>query len=282
MAIRNVDPSVVLIGERRAWTRDLYHGFLLLSIPASIGVIIVAVLVINTAFALLYLWFGGVANAEPGSFLDAFSFSMQTLGTIGYGAMYPESPAAKIISDAEAVASLVVTAIATGLLFTRFARPQATLRFTPNVVIATMDGKPTLMFRVGNDRGNLIVEAQARLVMARTITTAEGEKFFRMTDLLLVRDRSINFTRAWTLMHIVDESSPLYGMNAASMEADEVEISASVVGIDDISLQQVHARMLWSGENIKFGYRLADLLRTLADGRIEADVRRFDMVVPED
>lgn len=278
LALAPVEPGFKMVGNRRAPLRDLYHSFLLLSLPAAVVVVALGLLVINTGFALLYLWVGGVANAAPGSFLDAFSFSMQTLCTIGYGAMYPQSDAAKIVSDIEGLSGLMATALATGLLFTRFARPRGALRFTSRVVITSLDGVPTLMFRVGNDRGNLIAEAQARLVMTRTEIFPDGKPFYRQLDLPLVRDRSIHFNRSWTLMHPITPASPLHGLDAARLVADEVEITCAITGVDDISSQHIHARKTWTDQEILFGHRLVDLLRILPDGTVEADVRRFDQV----
>lgn len=271
----------VLIGAKSAPFRDFYHGFLQLSFPAAFIGIVAAVLTINTVFALLYLFFGGIANADPNSFIDAFSFSMQTIATIGYGAMYPQSPAAKVISDMEALSGMMVTALATGLLFTKFSQTRATLSFTRNMVIAQHDGQPTLMFRVGNDRGNLIVEAQARLVLTRTETAANGSIFYRMHDLKLIRDRSISFIRSWNLMHTITPDSPLYGLSAKDLVEQEVEIVCAVVGIDDTSLQPIHARGTWRDSQILFAHRLKDMLAPQPNGKIHVYLNHFDEVEPE-
>lgn len=275
------DPNIVLIGARRSPLADLYHRYLELSLGAAMGSILLAIILVNSLFAILYMVSGGVANAAPGSFLDAFSFSMQTLATVGYGGMYPASDAAKMISDVESLVGMMVTAVATGLVFTRFTQTRPALRFTSKIVVCTMRGVPTLMCRVGNDRGNLVVEARARLVMIRHAPEPDGTPFYEILDLPLVRSDSILFTRSWTLMHRITPDSPLYGMDAARLKAEEVEISASLVGVDETSLQTVHARKTWSDEDILIGYRLADLLRALPDGRLEADTRRFDEVTPE-
>lgn len=282
MARPPVETGVTLVGDDRSPLLDLYHTYLRLGMAQAIGVIVLGLLLINTAFALVYMVTGGIANARPGSFLDAFSFSMQTLATIGYGAMYPDSAAAKIVSNIEAAAGLLTTAVATGLVFTRLTRPATTLRFTSHVVITRHDGQPTLLCRVGNDRGNLVVDATARLVFMRRELDASGAPFYRMIDLQLVRDRSISFTRSWTLMHRVTKDSPLWGATPERLLAEEAEISALVVGTDDTSLLPLHARAQWSDEHIRLNHRMADLLRHLPDGTLEADVRRFDMVEPDD
>ena len=277
-ALRPPPADIVLVGEEPAFFRDLYHRFLLLPFSAALLTIAAALTGINTLFALLYWWLGGIANAEPASFLDAFSFSMQTLATIGYGAMYPKSDAAKIISNVEALTGLIATALSTGLLFTKFSMTRPTIRFTSNIVITPFNGVPTLMFRVGNERGNLIIDAQARLTMTSLTKTAEGGIFYNTVDLPLARDRSITFTRSWTLMHPITPGSPLYGLDAAEREAREIELNASISGTDDISLQLIHGRQKWETAQIREGYRMVDLMRTLPDGRLEADARRFDQV----
>src|SRR5262249_55149008 len=150
--------------------------------------IVAVFLLLNAAFAGLYLLTGGLANARPGSFADAFYFSVQTMGTIGYGAMYPVSPAANILMVAEAVIGLLVTAVGPGLVFTKFSQSNARIVFGHHAAIAPMDGVPTLMFRIGNARGNTIVEATIRVVLIRTERTKEGMLFYRMYDLPLSRE----------------------------------------------------------------------------------------------
>ena len=282
MATPPPESGITLIGGERGRYSDLYHTYLRLPMASALGVILGGLVALNAIFAVIYLIIGGIANARPGSFLDAFSFSMQTLATIGYGAMYPESPAAKIVSNLEAMAGLLATAVATGLVFTRLTRPAATLRFTSNIVITLHDGVPTLICRVGNDRGNRLVDATARLVYMRRERGHGSAPFYRMIDLELVRDRSISFTRSWTLMHRITQSSPLWGLTREKMLQDEAEITALVVGTDDTSLLPLHARMSWDEDHILLNHRLCDLLRHLPDGSLEADVRRFDAVEPDD
>jgi len=134
----------------------------------ALGAIVVAYLALNTVFACAYLATGGVSNAQPGSFFDAFCFSVETMGTIGYGAMYPSSITANVIMIVESVTSLIVTAVATGLVFSKFSRATARVAFSKNAVIGPIDGMPTLSLRVGNERGNYILEGTVRLSVVRT------------------------------------------------------------------------------------------------------------------
>jgi inward rectifier potassium channel len=269
---------VRVIGAPRTPLRDFYHALLQLNWPATMAVIGSFYLGVNTLFAALYFWSGGIEHVEPGSLLDAFYFSVQTMGTIGYGYMYPQTHLANALVVLESTASLVLTALATGLVFAKFSRPTARLVFSERMALSPMNGVPTLSFRVGNQRKNRIVEAQLRLVMTRTERTLEGKDFYRTTDLKLVRDR-LSLTRSWNVLHVVDESSPLRRDTPASLLADGVEFTVSVSGLDDTWMQTIHAQHRYGPEQVAYGYRLADILTE--DGNvISLDLTKFHDVEP--
>src|SRR6187455_2794993 len=150
--VRNEGYSIHVVGAPAPGLRDLYHALLRIPWWAAALVIMGSYLVLNALFAVLYLEVGGVANARPGSAADAFFFSVQTMGTIGYGNMYPQTAAANGLVVAESVAGLMVTALATGLVFVRFSQTRARLLFSSKIAIGLMDGVQTLMLRVGNER----------------------------------------------------------------------------------------------------------------------------------
>ena len=179
----------------------------------------------------------------------------------------------------ESVTGLIMTALATGIVFARFSQSRGMLVFTKYACIAPMDGVPTLQLRVGNDRASTIFEAQVRVVAIRTELTKEGVTIYRMYDLALVRDRSPALARSWTIMHRIVEGSPLYGATPDTCEKEEVELAVSVVGTDDTSLQPVHARKRYLAGDIKWGARPADVLSERPDGVLILDVRRFDEIV---
>ena len=137
-----------------------------------------------------------------------------------------------------------------------------------------MDGQKTLMFRVGNDRDSLIYEATVRVSLVRTEITKEGMTFYRLYDLPLVRDRSQALSRSWTVMHRIDEKSPLFAMDRASMEKDEVELLVTVAGTDDTSLQPVHARHTYYHDEIAWNARHVDILRETSEGMV-LDLTKF-------
>jgi len=246
----------------------------------AVAAITVAYLALNAVFAGLYLLTGGVEHADPDSFFDAFCFSVQTMGTIGYGAMYPVSHAANIVMIGESVTSLIVTALATGLVFAKFSRSTARVAFSQHAVISPMNGVPTLMLRVGNERGNQILEATIRVSLIRTEITKEGTKFYRLYDLHLARERSSAVARSWTIMHTIDADSPLYGASPETVIRDEIELMASLVGTDDTSLQPVHARRRYLDSEIIWGARHADILTEDENANVILDIRKFHDIVP--
>jgi inward rectifier potassium channel len=274
------DYEIRVVGARNTPLRDFYHGLLQGPWWVTIAAISGTFLVANALFALVYLLTGGIAHAEPASFRDAFFFSVQTMGTIGYGAMFPKSLAANVVMVVEAIAGLLLTALATGLVFAKFSRSTARLMFTRYAVIGPMDGKPTLMFRLGNQRGNQIVDARIRVVLFRTETTPEGSKFYRMLDLRLTRERSLSLTRSWNALHVIDRDSPLFGETPASMIEKEIELQVLVVGLDDASMQTVHGGYRYFTHDILWGRRLADVLSEVDGEHLVLDLRKFHDIVP--
>src|SRR5216683_7891866 len=270
-----VSYTIRVVGVRQPGPRDAYHALLRMSWWGVIAVISVVFIVLNALFAALYLALGGVANAHPGSFLDAFFFSVQTMGTIGYGAMFPASRAANTIVVVESIVGLLVTALATGLVFVRFSLTRPRVVFGRYAAIGPMDGTPTLMIRLGNDRSNQIFDAQMRLMLMTTNRSPEGEVSYRTTDLALMRDRLPALARSWTILHRLDERSPLHGQTPESLARVDAEILVAVSGIDDTSLQSVNARWTYEHTRIVWGARLADILSETPEGDLLVDLTRF-------
>ena len=269
-----------VIGDQRALLRDAYHIFLRLSWPASLGLIAVGFFAANLAFAALYYAVGGVEGSD-GTFFDALSFSVQTLATIGYGAMYPKSPAASVIMWFQSIVSLILTALATGLVFSKFARPTTRVAFSRYAVITQHEGERTLIFRAGNRRSNVIVEATIHVVAVFTTTTAEGKLFYKAVDLPMVRDRQVGMTRGWTLMHRIDQDSPLHEVDTHKLEQLELELYIALTGIDDVSMQTVHAIHKYTDDQIRVDHHFEDTLLALDNGEFAVDMTRFDVVVPD-
>jgi inward rectifier potassium channel len=272
--------ATILGAERLPFFRDLYRVFLEASWSAALAGIVVAFVAINVVYGSIYFVAGGIANARDGSFFDTFVFSVQTLATIGYGAMAPSTTTAHLVVVSEAIVGLLVTALSTGLVFAKFSRSPAMVVFTKVAVISPMNGVPTLHIRVGNERGTQLAEAQARLLMIRTEVTAEGVTWYRMIDLPLQRDRSPVMGRSWSVLHVIDEASPLCGYTPERMASEEIELVISIEGVDDSTAQTVHARHRYEDKDVVFGARHKDMVSIDADGKVVLDVRGFHETVP--
>jgi len=269
-----------IVGVPRAGLRDLYHWLLRVPWWGALAAIVGGYLVLNALFALVYLAVGGVAGAAPGSFLDAFFFSVETMGTIGYGSMYPATRAANAVMVSESVVGLVVVALATGLVFVRFSLARARVVFSARVAVGPNDGVPTVTIRLGNERRGRIVDAGFRLTLTRTTRTEEGGVAYRATDLGLVRDRAPALSRSWTVLHRIVPGSPLAGDSPESLAAGDAELTLAVTGTDETSLQPVHAQHTWIHTSIVWGTRLADVLSETPDGNVVLDLRRFHDLAP--
>ncbi len=272
-----------VIGDERPWLRDAYHSFLKMPWALSFLTIAIGFFIVNLGFALVYLYVGGVGGAD-GTFFDALSFSVQTLATIGYGVMHPESHGATTVMIVESMVGIIVTALATGLVFAKFSRPTTRVAFSKYVVITRHEGKRTLIFRVGNRRGNVIVEATLHVVVVVTAVTAEGTTFYRAYDLKLVRDRQVGMTRGWTVMHVIDESSPLFGIDTKEgLAKAELEMYIALTGIDDTTVQQIHTVHYYTDPaHFAIDHHFADTLIPLDNGEFMVDVSKFDVIVPDD
>ena len=272
--------GIVVVGARRTPFSDLYHN--LLRAPWWLDLLALSglFLLLNLFFALAYLEVGGVVGAAPGSLADHFFFSVQTMGTIGYGVMHPLSAGAEALVTTEVIVGVSLVALTSGILFAKFSVPRARMVFAEWATIAPFDGVPTLMFRIGNERASQIIEAMVRVVMVRTEHTAEGVLYYRLRDLRLERERSPALARSWTVMHVIDASSPLHGATPETLARDEVELMLTIIGIDETSAQNVHARHTYGHERIRWGARHADMLSERDDGRLQLDVAQFHQIVP--
>jgi len=268
------------LGAARRPLQDAYHFLLTSSWWVLFALILASYLGVNAIFALLYAIGGGIEHAEPGSFRDAYFFSVQTMATIGYGKMAPVSTFANFLVALEALFGLVTFALATGLMFAKFSQPRARVLFSRFAVVSTRDGVKSLMVRLANERTTGLVEAQLRLVLVRDERTLEGEPVRRFHPLALTRSSSAVFALSWTAIHPIDPSSPMYGETSESLRKSRADIVASLVGIEEASGQTVHARHAWKGEDVRYDHRFGDILVLLPDGRRALDYARFHDVEP--
>lgn len=239
-------------------------------------------MLLNTSFAALYmLGDAPIANLYPTGFGGAFFFSVETLATVGYGDMHPQTVYAHWIATLEIFVGMSSIALATGLIFARFSRPHAKIMFARYAVIRPLDGHMTLIVRSANGRQNVIAEAHARLRILRRETTAEGYTLRRLHDLTLVRDQHPVFKLGWSLMHVIDEESPLFGETAETLKARDTSLLLTLEGVDESTSQTMQARHMWSCDEIFWHHRFVDIMSE-QDGVSHIDYSHFDEIVPLD
>jgi len=275
--------NIIRQGMTRHYWQDPYHLLLTTSWYKFFALISLGYIVANAIFAVAYLLGGdGIEKARPGNFFDAFFFSVQTMASIGYGAMYPKTVYANLLVTIESLLGLMGLAMGTGIMFARFSIPKARVMFSRVAVITPYEGIPTLTFRVANERQNWILEAQIRLTLVRSVITKEGQVLRRFFDLPLVRSHSPLFALSWTVMHVIDETSPMYGVTTQKMIDDDMEILVTLTGIDETVSQTIHARHSFIAEEILCNMSFVDIISKTKDGRRAIDYSRFHDVIPVD
>ena len=277
---RGVPIDIVPIGVNRRWLTDAYVRLMAMKWRHLFLIFVIGFLSFNALFAFLY-WFvpkslGDSSNTGfGGSFLDAFFFSVQTVATIGYGVLYPRTTYANVLVTLEIMCGVIGFAMGNGLMFARFSRPTARIMFTKNAVIVPHNGVPTLMFRAVNQRHNLILEAHVRLSVTRDETSSEGRVMRRFRDLEVERRDNLTFILSWTVMHPINEASPLYGLSAQDMIDQDIGIVIVMNGTDEGFGQSVYARHAYNAEDIVWNRQFKDIIGALDDGRRTIDYRNF-------
>ena len=281
---RSSAPITVHVGHREIvkvnatkydW-RDIYHLILTLSWPQFAGLVLGIYVLINLCFATLYVLGGRcIAELPPGSFPDAFFFSVETLATVGYGHAYPDTLYGHCLTTLEIMVGLFGLAVMTGLIFVRFSRPTARIVFSNVAVVAPFDGFPTLMLRLANLRHHAMVEAEFRLLFMRSELTKEGEDVRRFYPMRLQFDHLINFPAALTLRHVIDETSPLFGLTQEDLKLTDGRMLASVVCVDPVIQAPVQSQTEYLHEQIAWNRRFAEIYTEDSIGRYTVDYGKF-------
>lgn len=261
---------------------NFYHWLLGTTWTSFLLLVICVYLATNLLFAIAYMACGdgAITNAEPGSVLDVFFFSVQTMATIGYGRMTPVGSWPNAIVTFEAFFGIVYSALTTGLAFARFTRPTAGVRFSKVAVVGSHDGVQTFKFRVANDRSSHIVEAQLRLWLIAESMTEEGERYRRSVELPLHRSESPVFSLTWTAMHSLDETSPLREYLGKSAIERQWHLLITFTGYHESLANQVYARHVYLPQDVQQNATFVDIVTALPDGGRVIDLTNFDKWVP--
>jgi inward rectifier potassium channel len=257
---------------------NAYNTLLRLTVPRLIGLLCAGYLVTNAFFAMLYWLCGpgaleGAARAPLRRFEDCLFFSVQTLATIGYGRLVPVTRAANVLVAFEALVGLLGFAIVSGLLFARFTRPTAKIRFSDKALIAPYEGGWALMFRLVNLRNHDLTDVRAVLSFARW-AEIDGERSREFDQLPLERDAIIFMPLHWVIVHPITERSPMRGLTEAALAASEPELVCLITADDETFAQTVHARTSYDASDIVWGGRFRDMY-IADDVHVAIDISRL-------
>ena len=257
---------------------SVYMHLVNLSWPRFWGLVALAFLAANIAFALFYTVLGprSLRAAENdiglGFFGKAFFFSVHTLTTVGYGDIYPLGLAANLVASAEAALGLMGFAVATGLLFARFSRPNAQLVFSERMVVSPYRDGHSLQFRIANRRNNVLTDVLVDMMLMTVEQDAEGQLRRNFVELKLERRKIFFLALTWTVVHPIDESSPLKGMKAADLERLQAEVLILIRGYDDSFTQVVNTRYSYRWEEVEWSARFAPAFDVAPQGHLVLDL----------
>ncbi len=262
---------------------NAYHTLLSLPVPRLLALMVAGYVVTNLLFASLY-WLAGPgalagASASPLARFEAcVYFSVQTLATIGYGKLVPNSRAANILVGIEALVGLLGFAIVSGLLFARFTRPSARIRFSRNAIVAPYENGWALMFRLANLRNHDLTDVHAVVSVARWVDE-NGRRRRRFDQLALERDAILFMPLHWVVVHPITDGSPLRGLTPETLAGGDPEVVCLISAADETFAQTVHAKTSYDKSDIVWGARFRDMYVTDAD-RVAIDLDRLHDVDP--
>ena len=257
---------------------NLYLQLIDTTWPKFLVVVLIGFLAINMIFAGLYLILGleHLHGTEPelSEFESAFFFSVHTLTTVGYGNVFPVGTATNAIAALEAATGLMLFALATGLLYGRFSRPSARIVFSDNALIAPYQDGTSLQFRIANARSNVLMDLEAQ-VLLMTVDNVAGQLKRDFFVLPLERRRVYFFPLTWTIVHPIDETSPLYGKTAEDLAKVSAEFLILLQGFDDTFSQVVHARYSYRHDEVVWGAKFVPAFRVDSKGDMMVELDRI-------
>lgn len=260
-----------------------YHFLLTISWTKFIGLTLLLYFLTNVVFGFFYGLLGDAlvdTSSAPveNHFLRGFFFSVQTFATIGYGTIHPIGVPANLLVTIESYYSMIVTALITGLMFARFARPTSRILFSEMAVVAPYQDGKGFMVRLVNSRNNQLIEVKAQIMFSRLVN--ENGKFVRRFDMLeLEREKVFFLPLSWTLVHPINENSPMYGLKTEDFEESNAEIAVLISAMDETYAQIVHQRTSYKPHEVKVGYKFVSIYNQVESSeQISIDARKLSKV----
>ena len=270
----------IKLGVRRFSLTDPYYIVLTVRWPVFFALAVSFYLSLNLVFALAYYAVPGcINNVRPGVFADYFFFSIETLATVGYGVMSPATLYGHLVASVEIITGMMSMAVITGLVFVRFSRPRARLLFSRVAVVAPFEGRMALMLRVANQRNGAVADASARITLLRA-TQGDSHVQRRFIDLKLERSTSPMLALSWTLIHVIDQDSPLYGLTPEILEQEGSTVLVSISGYDESISASVTARQTYFPRALLYNHHFVNIVEYLPTGEVALDMTHFHDTVP--
>jgi len=263
---------------------NLFHVLLTMKWRTFLLLVLVLYFTSNVAFGAVYATFGPQALVDTSAlpmdnmFVRGFFFSVQTFATIGYGTIHPVGVVPNLLVTIESYYSLLANALITGLVFARFARPTARLIFSEVAVIAPYQDIDGFMFRFVNGRSSQLIEVNIQVMFARFVN--ENGRAVRRFDLLDLERKKVAFLPlALTVVHPINETSPMYGLTQADLNATDAEILILISATDETFAQTVHTRSSYKPHEIHCGYKFSSIYNEVQDGEpISINIRKLSKI----
>lgn len=260
--------SNIIKPKTHTFFQDLYHRILGLSWPHFFLILTVLYFFINFIFASIYFALGpqglsGIKSNDPYSFsffAECFFFSIQTFSTIGYGAVSPSGLIDNVVVSFQALLGLLSVGLMSGLFFSRFSKPSARVAHSKVALITNYDGNRVMMFRMANARMNQIIEANVSVMLLVDTISSEGVHLRKLIDLPVIRSKTPAFAMSWTVIHIIDEKSPLHKKTLEQLANETAEIFVLVSGHDESFNQLVFSRNSYTADDIVLDRHFKDIL----------------------
>jgi inward rectifier potassium channel len=260
---------------------SIYLHLSTISWSRFLSIVLTVYVAINFIFAGIYVGLGPGAlhpnekDLELSAFGQAFFFSVQTLTTVGYGSIYPYGFAAHAVAAIEAAMGLMVFALATGLLFSRFSRPTARLVFSDQMIVAPYREQTALEFRLANERSNVLMEVQANVMLITVEKGPDGNLKRNFTELTLERNQIFFLALTWTIVHPITESSPLWGKTSEDLQRLQAEVLILIKGYDDSFSQTVHTRYSYRWDEVEWSAKFVPAFDVAPEGHIVLDLEKM-------
>ena len=260
--------------------KDFYYALIEASWTKLSLIVLFVYFISNAVFALMYYSIPFALNgtiSEQATFYESFFFSVQTMSTIGYGALSPNGILANILVTFEAAFGLIIAALLTGIVFAKLSKPHAKIRYSKKAIISQFDGVTCLSFRIGNTRGNDIVEAKINVSILLDETTSEGKKFRKIHNLDLRRSYTPFFKLSWTNFHPIDENSPIY--NFEKIKDNLRSIVVTITGHDGSYSNTIYSRYTYTIDDLEKDKYFEDIMIDNNDGDFTIDYSKFDNLI---